>query len=392
MAGPLEGVRVVDCTAIVSGPLCTMLLADQGADVIKVEVPGAGDLVRYTGAARGGISAPFATLNRGKRSLVLNLQDERARRILRDLVGRADVFAQNFRPGAAERVGMGYEALAAINPALVYVSISGFGESGPYAGRRVYDPIIQALSGMAAAQAAPGTTTPDLVRNIVCDKVTGLTAAQAITAALFARERGAGGQHLRLSMLDAAIAFLWPDAMANETFVGAPPGMSLSAIYRVTPTADGCLTWFAVSDAEFAAACRVLGRDELTADPRFAKLQTRANHLEELFPILEAEFARRKTDELLRALEAADVPCARVNSVPEVLSDPQVLANGTVVESELPRTGRTRQPRPAARFERTPARIGAQAPALGEHTDEILRELGLSAAAIADLRAASVVA
>jgi len=392
MPGPLEGVRVVDCTAIVSGPYSTMLLADQGADVIKVEVPGVGDLVRYAGRLRGGMGPSFAVLNRGKRSLVLDLRDERGRAILRRLVARADVFAQNFRPGAAERVGMGYEDLRRVNPELIYVSISGFGESGPYTAKRVYDPVIQALSGMAAVQADPSTRAPDLVRNIVCDKVTGLMAAQAITAALLARARGGGGQHIRLAMLDAALAFLWPDAMANETFVGAEPGLLLADFYRITRTADGFMTWYTASDREFAGLCRALERPEWASDPRFATLAERQRHLLALMPMLDLEFAKRSTQDLLRALEAEDVPCARIQSVREAVADPQVAANGAVVESEHPRAGRIREPAPAARFERTPARAGGPAPGLGEHTDEILSDLGLDAAEIAALRDAGVVA
>ena len=392
MPGPLEGIRIVDCTAIVSGPFCTMLLADQGAEVIKVEVPGAGDLVRYAGTLRGGMAPGFAVLNRGKRSLVLDLRQEQGREVLRRLVARADVFAQNFRPGAAERAGMAYEDLRAVNPDLIYVSISGFGETGPYSGKRVYDPIIQALSGMAAVQADPTTRVPDLVRNIVCDKVTGLTAAQAVTAALFARERGRGGQHIRLAMLDAAIGFLWPDAMANETWVGAEPGYLLSDSYRVTRSADGFMTWYTVSDREFAGLCRALGHVEWASDPRFATLAERVRNLLVLQPLIELEFAKRSTQELLRALEAEDVPCARVQSIREALVDPQVIANGTVVESEHPRAGRMRQPSPAARFERTPARVGGPAPELGEHGDEILAELGLARSEIDALRAAGVVA
>ena len=226
----------------------------------------------------------------------------------------------------------------------------------------------------------------------MCDKVTGLTAAQAITAALFARERGSGGQHIRLAMLDAAIAFLWCDSMANETWIGAEPGLLISDFYRVTRTADGYMTWFTASDREFAGLCRALGRVEWASDPRFATLLERVRNLLVLFPQIELEFAKRSTDDLVRALEAEDVPCARVNSVREALVDPQVVANGTVVESEHPRAGRMRQATPAARFERTPARVGGPAPGLGEHTDEILSELGLERGEIAALREARIVA
>jgi crotonobetainyl-CoA:carnitine CoA-transferase CaiB-like acyl-CoA transferase len=393
MAGPLDGIRVIDLTAIVSGPYCTMLLADQGADVVKVEPLGLGDLVRYAGTSRGGLSAGFAVLNRGKRSVALNLRERRGTEILCALVRRADVFAENFRPGAVDRMGIGYEALHAMHPELIYLSISGFGRDGPYARRRVYDPIIQGFSGMASVQADPETREPDLVRNIVCDKVTGLSAAQAICAALFARERGAGGQHLGLSMLDTAIGFLWSDGMVNQTLLGegveARP--SLADFYRITRTADGFMTWFTVSDVEFQSLCRVLGHPEWAEDPRFATLLERAENVLDLIPRLEEEFAKRPTPELIAALEAEDVPCAPINAVSEVADDPQVRHNRTLEESEHPRAGRMRQPRPSVHFEKTPARIAGPAPMLGEHTEKVLGELGIGGSELAGLRADGIV-
>ena len=393
MSGPLDGVRVIDLTAVVSGPFCTMLLADQGADVIKVEAPGTGDIVRLAGTNRGGLTAIFGVLNRGKRSVVLNLREARAREILLDLARDADVFAQNFRPGAAERMGVGYEVVRKVNPDIVYVSISGFGPTGPYANKRVYDPVIQALSGMAAVQAHPETRTPDLVRNIVCDKVTALTAAQAITAALFARERGAGGQHLELAMLDAAISFLWPDAMMNETFVGEGAALSpaLSDFYQITQTADGFMTWFTVSDQEFHGLCRALDRPEWIEDPRFGSLAARLENILELYVQLEEEFAKRPTRELLERLEAEDVPCAPIQAPGALATDPQVEENRMLVELEHPHGGRMRQPRPAVRFAATGATAGGPAPMLGEHTDEILSGLGIAKAELERLRAAGVV-
>jgi crotonobetainyl-CoA:carnitine CoA-transferase CaiB-like acyl-CoA transferase len=393
MPGPLAGIRVIDLTAIVSGPFCTALLADQGADVIKVEPLGIGDPIRYTGSSRGGVSGTFAVLNRGKRSLALNLREPRGVSILKDLVRGADVFAQNFRPGAAERMGIGYETLGALEPELIYVSISGFGRDGPYRSKRVYDPIIQGLSGMASVQARPGTSEPDMVRNIVCDKVTALTAAQAVTAALFARERGAGGQHLELSMLDAAVGFLWCDGMVNETLLGdgATRSPTLSEFYQVTQTADGFMTWSALSDVEFQGLCRAIERAEWAADSRFATLAVRIANVTELVPLLEAEFARHKTADLLSRLEAQDVPCAPINPVSSVADDPQVRHNKTLEVIEHPHAGLMRQPRPAARFEKTPASAGSPAPLLGEHSDQLLAELGLADGAIAELRESGVV-
>jgi len=219
MPGPLHGYRVIECTTTITGPFASMILADQGADVIKVEAPGIGDVVRMLGTARGGMSALFALLNRSKRSVVLNLREERGRDLLRRLVAGADVFIQNFRPGVVERVGIDEPSLREVREDLIYVSISAFGTRGPYARKPGYDHIVQGIAGVAAVQRDPETGRPVHVRHTLCDKVTALTAAQGITAALLARERGEGGQHLRMNMLDASIAFLWPDGGANATIL-----------------------------------------------------------------------------------------------------------------------------------------------------------------------------
>ena len=392
MPGPLDGIRVVDLTSMVSGPLATAVLADQGADVIKVEPPGNGDLIRQIGCSRGGISAIFSTLNRNKRSLVLDLGQPRGLELLLALVARADVFVQNFRPGVAERMGIGEAALRRVAPDLVYVSISGFGETGPYAQRRVYDIVIQALSGMAASQADPITGRPELVRNIVADKATALVAAQAITAALFARERGAGGQHVRLAMLDATIAFLWPDVMQAQTFLGpgATPPASLAGVLSVRRTADGFMTIFAIADSEFAGLCRALSRPELALDERFRDTAGRMRHADALAAFLDEATRAQSTASLCARLEAEDVPYAPVNRLETLHEDVQVVANALLVEMEHPRAGRLRTPRPVARFDVTPASLRCPAPSLGEHGGEVLRELGLCASEIEDLRAKQI--
>ncbi|MEM8665286.1 MAG: CoA transferase, partial [Pseudomonadota bacterium] len=207
--GPLAGIRVVDLTSVVSGPLATMLLADQGADVIKIEHPAGGDFTRQVSNRRGGYSANFLNNNRSKRSVAVNLKDPRGLDLVKRLVAGADAFAQNFRPGVVERMGLGYEALKAVKPGLVYLSISGFGPVGPYAKKPVYDPLVQALSGLTTIQAGSDEARPRLVRTIVPDKVSGLVAAQAITAALLCKERTGIGQHVELSMLGAVIDFMW---------------------------------------------------------------------------------------------------------------------------------------------------------------------------------------
>ena len=394
MGGPLAGVRVVDCSAVLSGPLATMLLADQGAEVIKVEAPGLGDVLRLSPFSRGGLGAFFVNGNRGKRAITIDLKQPRGRELLLGLCRGADVFVQNFRPGAVERLGIAEPDLRRVQPDLVYVSISGFGESGPYANRRVYDPVIQALTGSITVQRNPQTGDRDLVRHVICDKASAWTAAQAITAALFARERGAGGQHVRVAMLDASLAFFWPDGMMAHTMLGegVTPGPTLYELYRLTETVDGHLVFFAVTDAECHGLFRALGRPEWCEDPRLRELPSRIQHRELFEELVYGEFRKWSTREILARLAAEALPAAPVLSLEEVLDDPQVRHNGILVERDHPTAGRIRQPRPAARFDRTPAEPGRLAPLPGEHTDEILAELGIDPEERRRLREAGVVA
>ena len=375
--GPLDGIRVVDLTAMISGPVATMMLADQGADVIKVEPP-AGDLVRHMGSSRGGMSATFLSSNRSKRSIVLDLKTSLGMEALRRLVRTADVFVQNFRPGVAQRMGIGEDAMRELRADLIYVSISGFGETGPYAHKRVYDPVIQALSGLAAIQADRDSGRPRMVRTIVPDKVTALAAAQAVTAALFARERSGQGQHLKLAMLDAIVAFLWPEGMTGHTFVGGEVEAARSQLAQdlIFATTDGWITVGAVSDAEWSGLCRVLERPEWEADPRFLTAQDRVANVAERLALTAEVLATRSSEAWLEALDAEGVPCAPVLSRAEVLTHEQILANDLLAEYVHPQAGRIRQPRPAARFGATPACIRGPAPALGADTETLLTELG----------------
>jgi crotonobetainyl-CoA:carnitine CoA-transferase CaiB-like acyl-CoA transferase len=394
MPGPLHGTRVIDLTSMISGPLATMLLGDQGADVIKVEAPGIGDLTRRLGGTRHGMSATFATSNRNKRSVVLDLKHPDALPILKRLVASADVFVQNFRPGTAERMGLGEESLRQIQPDLIYVSISGFGDTGPYANKRVYDPLIQALSGLATIQADRDTGRPRMVRLIVPDKLTAITAAQAITAALLARERSGRGQHVRLSMLDAMISFLWPEGMSGHTFVGEESERYRANLAQdlVFETVDGYMTAGAVSDAEWQGLVRAVERPEWLEDERFATPARRIANAGERLGMLADVLRTRTTSEWLERFDGEGVPCAPILSRDDLLTHPQIRANELIVESQHPHAGAMRQTRPAARFDITPPDLRLPAPLMGEHTDQVLGELGLSPAEIARLRETSAIA
>jgi crotonobetainyl-CoA:carnitine CoA-transferase CaiB-like acyl-CoA transferase len=387
MAGALDGFRIIDFTQVIAGPLATRILADQGADVVKVEPP-TGDILRHMGGVPG-LSPTFATVNRSKRSVMLDVKKAGGLETLRKLVAGADVFVQNARPGAAERMGVGEDALRAVNPRLVYVSISGFGESGPYAGKRVYDPLIQGMSGLCEIQGGP-TGPPGLVRIIVPDKVTALTAAQSITAALLARERTGLGQHVRLAMLDAVIAFVWPEGMAYHTYIaeGLPRPKPVARRDLVFETKDGFMIASTVALREFQGVARAAGKPGWLEDSRFQNAAGLVANAKERLEMMADVLLTRTTDEWLAALDAEDVPCGPVLSRDHLHEHPQVRANGILVEEEHPVVGRIRQPRPAERFGGTPSRISRPAPTLGQHADEVLGEIGLSAAEIAALREA----
>jgi crotonobetainyl-CoA:carnitine CoA-transferase CaiB-like acyl-CoA transferase len=395
MPGPLAGIRVLDLTSVVSGPLATMFLADQGAEVIKIE-PLGGDITRRSRqsiSASGEFSALFVSTNRGKRSLALDLKRPEAAKIMRKLVAGSDVLVQNFRPGTMERLGLGEPALRKLNPRLIYVSISGVGESGPYATKRVYDPIIQGLSGFADLQAERKTRRPQMIRTIVADKTTAIFAAQAITAALFARERTGGGQHIRLAMLDTMIAYLWPEAMTQYTVVGreattADPTARPDLIFE---TADGYITVGTISDSEWQGFCAASGRSGFAGDPRFNTPGGRAANATERILLMAEIIKERPTAEWLQRLDANDVPSAPVLRRNEVIANEQVVARELIIELDHPDIGLVRQPVPPARFDRTPARIQGPAPRIGEHGAAILAELGFKAAEIERLAAEKIV-
>jgi crotonobetainyl-CoA:carnitine CoA-transferase CaiB-like acyl-CoA transferase len=391
--GPLAGIRVVDLSSMLSGPWATMILADQGADVIKVEEPAQGDHTRSLSNRHRGFSAQFLNLNRNKRSITLDLKKHEGRDILKRLAATADVLVQNFRPGVVERLGIDEPAIRAVAPQIVYVSISGFGENGPYAGKPTYDPIIQTLSGLTSVQGGSDAARPRLIRTVLPDKLTAITAAQAITAALLGRSRSGKGQHVRLSMLDAVLAFLWASDMGLQTFIGQKVDgrTAASFIDLIYETQNGFMTVAIMTNKEWAALARALDRPEWLEDERFKTPALRDQNINERLEMTQNVLKLRTSEEWLQRLEAEGVPCAPVLTRDQVIAHPQVLATGILMESEHQAVGRIRQTRAAARFSGTPAGLRFGAPRLGEHNAEILGELGLSREDIDGLRTRGVI-
>jgi crotonobetainyl-CoA:carnitine CoA-transferase CaiB-like acyl-CoA transferase len=395
MPGPMHGIKIVDVSIALAGPLAGGILADQGASVVKIETPGIGDLVRWIGVARGGVSAVLQMCNRGKRSMAVNLREEEGQEIVRRLAAEADVFLQNFRPGVIERLGLGYETLRKENPDLIYASISGFGSDGPYSGKSAYDPVVQAYGGLCDTESDSENEEPRLLNQTPADKVTALTAAQAISAALFARERGAGGQHLEIPMLEALVNFVWADAAGNEILLDAEHDQpsSFARGQKLWRYLDGYAVAAPVSDADFQAICQahdVDGYDAPEVATMIARRVNRGAVQAVLDRVMEAA-AGMKVDDAIARMEAGKAPCGKVLSTAELHMDPHVQARGMLIDSEHPTAGRLRQPRPPIRFEKTPAALGDPAPTLGQHTDELLSEMGLGDE-IVRLREAGIVA
>ena len=379
----LAGVKVLDLTSMVSGPVAAMMLADQGADVIKVE-PTTGEQMRHIGPTVNKVTAAFFSCNRGKRSIGVDLKSEDGKKILFDLVADADVLIQNFRPGAMERMGFGEPVLRELNPRLIYVSISGFGEEGPYAHKRVYDPVIQALSCATDIQADRATGRPQMFRIIIADKVTAITAAQAISTALYAREKSGEGQHVRLSMLDAMPSLFWPEGMAGLTYADQEFDVRRyqGAMDLIYETQDRFITAGAISDSEWEGMCRALNREDLIDHPNFRTAQGRFTHNSERKEITAEEIKKWSSDEILARFDQEGVPCAPIIDRSELLDHEQVLANGSVDRLHFEEFGEVRQARHPARFDKTPASVSRPAPRLGEHGREVLAAIGYDSAAI----------
>ena len=396
MPGPLDGIKIVDVSQVAFGPFATMILADQGAEVVKIEPPGIGDITRGPNFERGGLTAVFANYNRNKRGVAIDITQPEGVKIAHQLVADADVFVQNWRPGVAERNGLGEAILRQLKPDLVYCSLSGYGPTGPYASRRVYDAVIQGLTGFTAAQRSPDSPVPDLARQLIVDKCSALYAAQAITAALWARDRGAGGQHVQVPMIDASLAFFWPDGMLRQTFIGGDevPGVTTSDVYRLWQTKDGQIIYLLATQVEHEGLFRALRHPEWIEDPRFGTSEARANsdNRAELSTLIENAIRSMTTEELLQRMIDNDVPATRVLELEEVLEDPQIVHNNCVLEFQHPTAGGYRQAGPVARFDVTPQEPRRyMPPLLGEHNEEILGEYGYSTEDLEDLRSKGVI-
>ncbi|HEX6528819.1 MAG TPA: CoA transferase [Burkholderiales bacterium] len=396
MAGPLAGVKVLELAQIMAGPTCGMLLADLGADVIKVErIPGGDDTRSMDRPKVNGESAAFMAMNRNKRGIAFNLKVPAAQEALKRMVKQADVVTENYRKGTMEKLGLGYESLKKVNPALIYCSISGFGRTGPYAERGGYDLIAQGMSGLMAMTGEPGRA-PVKHGAPTCDINAGMLGALGVVAAYVHRLKTGEGQLVDTSLFEAGIhQTFWHAAIYFATGESLGPSGSahiLSAPYQAFQASDGWLTIGGANQANWERLVRVLGAPEWLADPRFASNSERMKNLAALVPLMNERIGKRKLGELLGALDAAGVPCGPINSIAQVASDPQALAREMVVELEHPRAGRTRALGLPVKLSATPGGVRRPAPTFGQHTRVVLGEFGFSSAEIDDLYAAKAVA
>ena len=394
MSGPASGFKILDLSAVLSGPLATNYLCDQGAEVIKVEAFD-GDIMRHTQKSVDGFTATFIASNRGKKGIAINLKHKSGNEMIKCFVPYVDVVVQNFRPGAVERMGLDYDTLKQVNPSIVYCSISGFGNKGPYINKRIYDPIIQGMSGLNAVQGGAGQR-PEMIKTLIPDVVTALTAAQAITAALLARERSGQGQHVTVAMIDAMIALTWPSMMANNMLVdengdNPPPTGTARRGELIFRTTDGYITAAAVSEAEWQGLCTALDKAEWLNHDRLntpaGRVANSATLIELLSPILEQQASAH----WLNLFDEHDVPCGPILTPADLPNNEQIIANELIEVFDHPGIGKIRQARPAAKFSATPAHIQGPAPGIGEHTRAILQQFDFSDPEIDDLYAQGVV-
>ncbi|MFZ0658071.1 MAG: CoA transferase [Candidatus Binataceae bacterium] len=386
--GPLAGFRILDLTAVISGPFCTMLLGDLGADVIKVESPEGDSLRRNIGPKRNGLTAAFLNFNRNKRSVVIDIKKEHGRDLVRRLAVKSDAIVENNRPGVAERLGIGYADIRRANPKIVYCSICGFPPKGRYANFPAYDPVIQGYSGMAYVQGAK-SGQPTAVKMALADKVSGMTAALSVVAALHAARARGVGQYVKVPMLEAMMAFTANDSIYEYTFVpeaefkGTAPKSSTLDPFR---TGDGWLTIAPFTDEQLRRLCDAVGHLEW-----YDGVENRMERGRGIMRGLAKLFLEHPTGHWLPILEAADIPCGPVHNYETLLTDPEIVANESFQVYDHPTAGKVRTVNPGARFSETPARMWRTPPKLGEHTEEVLREFGIDRTQVEELRAAKVI-
>ena len=393
MQHALSGIRVLDITQVMAGPYCAMLLCDMGADVIKVEPP-AGDSTRRMAGARGGDSPGFNAVNRGKRGIVVDIKHERGPHVVARLASTADVLVENYRPGAMARAGLGYEQLRAVNPRLVYASISGYGQTGPHGGRGGFDLVAQGVSGIMSVTGEPDR--PPVKAGVpLTDLGASLFAVVGILAALHDRQRTDAGQHVDTSLVEAGVALsVWEATeYLSSGRVPQPLGSAhrMSAPYQALECADGYITVGAANDRLFARLSTLLGHPEWVADPRFEDDTARVANRQALADRIEQVTRTRPRQHWLARLEAEGIPCGPINTYADVLTDEQITAREMVVETHHPTLGRLRTLGTPLKLSRTPLATGRPAPLLGQHTTEVLREAGYSEAEVAELRAAGAV-
>ncbi|MCW5851802.1 MAG: CoA transferase [Anaerolineae bacterium] len=395
LPSPLDGIRILDLTRVLAGPYCTMLLGDLGADVVKIEAPGRGDDTRHWGPPFvGGESAYYLCVNRNKRSVTVNLKTEAGREIVRRLALQADVLAENFKVGSLAEWGLDYASLSVVNPRLVYLSITGYGQTGPWRDRPGYDLVIQAEGGVMAIT-GPEDGPPYKVGVAIADITTGMMAAQAVLAALFHRERTGQGQWIDLALYDTHLA--WLANVASSHLVTGEPALRYGNAhqslvpYEVFPTADGYLALGVGNDRQFSRLCDLVGHAEWATDPRFLTNPDRVAHRGDLIPLLQAALRQGSTATWLAALEQADIPAGKVNSVAEALSAPTVAAREMVVEVPHPTAGSVRLVGSPLKFSAAPTTLRRHPPLLGEHTDAVLADMGYPPEYIESLRLAGVI-
>ncbi|AUW59693.1 hypothetical protein C1T17_17975 [Sphingobium sp. SCG-1] len=373
--GPCTGYRIVDMSSLISGPFCSQILCDLGAEVIKIESPGS-DAMRTKYPRHNGMGALFQQVNRGKKSVTVAIKTEEGRKFVHDLIAQADVFVQNSRPGVMERLGFGYEEVKRINDKIIYLAVSGFGETGPYANHPAYDMVIQGLTGFMPFQG--GDNGPQAIRSTVADKITAMWAANATLAALLHRERTGEGQKVSVNMASAYSAFILVDQMQNHTFSSAGLEKVELALpsYRALNTSDGAVIGMIMQPPQLERFANILNHPELCEDPRFSDSAGILLHGDAIYDVVADTVAQMTTGEFIALMEKEQIPFGRVNTVEDFIESDEARSSEVFVELEDPDFGTVKILNHPVKYERTPVNVVKRAPMLGEHNEEIHRVLG----------------